>query len=463
MRGKAAASSDAVPTSKAHRHDQQTSDQYSIDRDALKRSTTAPSVTPVKPAYAGPTFHASPAASALPMPKFLSKSVPDPNADQGLQALMEREEAKDDHEVQANEPRNSSLSTQAVQSPLEIFFRADREEKARRVVSSPGHNSPSSRASPLSTRHQTPADRDLSAVGSPFKRPVSTGQYGKEMFMMELNDSSPERASVQNAHQHHYSRPNNQTYKGQYVKAKTDHGMQRQCGRAENGLMSTPQQAATSTKSDFNHFQAGNRTCDISTPDTTAVASQRHGSYGATESTPSTATNDDQYLYGNRNLSPIFKASKADSPSHKLSSGLRREVTDSLLSSSSKDIKPAKPSKAPVDGLGSSDNAAAAAISRNYLQSHIQGSPKIISNNGNNDNKGSFSSSQMSQIPMARRPKTVDGSMNASSYAPGTAHMAGRDNIGRHGAIVQESLSKLGSVESMEKDLRKLLKMKVDD
>ena len=37
-----------------------------------------PATTPAKAqgAYAGPTFHASPAPSALPIPKFLSKSVP---------------------------------------------------------------------------------------------------------------------------------------------------------------------------------------------------------------------------------------------------------------------------------------------------------------------------------------------------------------------------------------------------
>ena len=32
--------------------------------------------TPIKSAYAGPMFHHSPAASALPMPSFYSKSVP---------------------------------------------------------------------------------------------------------------------------------------------------------------------------------------------------------------------------------------------------------------------------------------------------------------------------------------------------------------------------------------------------
>src|SRR2546423_968381 len=44
-----------------------------------QRNTTHPSQrqgTPIKQAYAGPTFHSSPAPSALPMPSFYSKSMP---------------------------------------------------------------------------------------------------------------------------------------------------------------------------------------------------------------------------------------------------------------------------------------------------------------------------------------------------------------------------------------------------
>lgn len=41
--------------------------------------------------YAGPAFHASPAASALPMPKFLSRSVPNLTKSPSLQSMMEKE------------------------------------------------------------------------------------------------------------------------------------------------------------------------------------------------------------------------------------------------------------------------------------------------------------------------------------------------------------------------------------
>ena len=494
LREKAAAaaslSSDAVPLSKAQR-------QANNNDTSLVELVD---VTPVKPAYAGPTFHASPAASALPMPKFLSKSVPDPNAGQGLEALVEKEEAACGHETRAIDPRHGNLSAKAVQSPLEIFFKADREEKARRVVSSRDRNSPSARGSPLSIRHQTTTDRDQSAASSPFKRPVSSGQYGKEMFMMELNDNSAEYASTHKAQQQHrHPGSPDHVHQGQYSKVNRTYDLQQQVG---NGVSLDSQQSTSPSRNEIYHAQARNQAFDTLTSNTKAAASQRHNSYGPTASTPSTNTKStgDQYLYGNRNLSPIFNASKADGVKNnnnnnnnvKLTSGLRREVTDSLISF--KDINPSKPSnsfssKKLAERPRSSDHAAAAAISRNYLQAHIQGSPDVNANyaNGNNAINGhnginapSLSSlSSTSNVGNGQmttthqRPHTVNGSMNASSSATdipqrqgaGVGAAVGQGNArtqDRHGAVARESLSKLDSVANMEKDLRKLLKMKID-
>ncbi len=52
-------------------------------------TTTRPISTPSVAAYAGPTFHASPAPSALPIPSFYSKSVPDSPGINGLPAQKE--------------------------------------------------------------------------------------------------------------------------------------------------------------------------------------------------------------------------------------------------------------------------------------------------------------------------------------------------------------------------------------
>ncbi|KAI9793416.1 MAG: hypothetical protein M1816_000308 [Peltula sp. TS41687] len=68
--------------------------------------------TPIRPAYAAPNFSASPAPSALPIPRFLSNR------------------------------NNSSTETESEScSPLEIFFRADREEKARAKSAGPSGSS----------------------------------------------------------------------------------------------------------------------------------------------------------------------------------------------------------------------------------------------------------------------------------------------------------------------------------
>ena len=90
--------------------------------------------TPVK-AYAGPTFHASPAASSLPIPKFISRSVPNVDRALSLSSMMEQEAADSTSESEQSPFLASSRSTQDHQvrddSPLDIFFRADRDAKAK--------------------------------------------------------------------------------------------------------------------------------------------------------------------------------------------------------------------------------------------------------------------------------------------------------------------------------------------
>lgn len=78
------------------------------------------SSTPPAKAYAGPTFHSSPAPSALPMPKFFSKSVPATPAGTSLQTMMESD---------ASDSSDSTAGpTGREQSQLELLFRAARAE-----------------------------------------------------------------------------------------------------------------------------------------------------------------------------------------------------------------------------------------------------------------------------------------------------------------------------------------------
>lgn len=102
-----------------------------------KRDSMAPNRTIETPskAYAGPTFHASPAASSLPMPKFFSKSVPNVDNSKSMKTMMEQE-APDASSSSEESPglENAQPFTHPKareESPLDIFFRADREAKAR--------------------------------------------------------------------------------------------------------------------------------------------------------------------------------------------------------------------------------------------------------------------------------------------------------------------------------------------
>jgi hypothetical protein len=95
-------------------------------------SSAKPINTPSATAYAGPTFHASPAPSALPIPSFYSKSVPDSPGVKGLKSAKEpqlKKETPSSNNLFTPPPPNSLF--QREESPLDLFFRADREEKAR--------------------------------------------------------------------------------------------------------------------------------------------------------------------------------------------------------------------------------------------------------------------------------------------------------------------------------------------
>ncbi|KAK1968107.1 hypothetical protein LY78DRAFT_452688 [Colletotrichum sublineola] len=143
---------------------------------------TKSNVTAAAAAFAGATFHASPAPSALPMPSFYSKSIPEspgPKRD----AQQQPSPPPADHE--RSTPQHPATAPRARESPLDAIFRADRaeKEKARRssslqssmrpdgsespVASSPndGYNSPFA-ARPYNTHpgHRMPLQRSSSGI-----------------------------------------------------------------------------------------------------------------------------------------------------------------------------------------------------------------------------------------------------------------------------------------------------------
>lgn len=155
-------------------------------RDSVtpKRSTETPSK-----AYAGPTFHASPAASSLPLPKFYSKSVPNVDKTKSLKTMMEQEapdSSSESEESPAVEDSQHAINIEArVESPLDIFFRADREAKGR-TGSAP--NAPCGRYSQANGIGTTSGPQTL-------QRHHSCSNSVGGMFALELDGAAPEELS----------------------------------------------------------------------------------------------------------------------------------------------------------------------------------------------------------------------------------------------------------------------------
>ncbi len=126
-----------------------------------------PKATPVKQAYAGPTFHQSPAASALPIPSFYSKSVPSVSAFEAPPQVVSQQLHEQQAWDGAKDTPNKREST-----PLDFLFDA-----ARQAQRTPRGESPIARAG-----------HALVPPGSPSKSPAPKHQ--DSMFPFELDGSS---------------------------------------------------------------------------------------------------------------------------------------------------------------------------------------------------------------------------------------------------------------------------------
>lgn len=158
-------------------------------------------MTPAKQAYAGPTFHASPAPSSLPIPKFFSRSVPR-GASQTLPQAHLGTSPTPQSMPPSPGPADDSLipqpPIQREQSPLDLFFNAHRAEQARQKAGEVSQLMP-----------PRPQSFDVQALS---QSSTSTRQYpqsglsqhqlrteqrpsGKEMFMLELDGADDQHAA----------------------------------------------------------------------------------------------------------------------------------------------------------------------------------------------------------------------------------------------------------------------------
>ncbi|KAK2000526.1 hypothetical protein LX36DRAFT_421833 [Colletotrichum falcatum] len=130
-------------------------------------------------AFAGATFHASPAPSALPMPSFYSKSIPEsPGPKRDAQQRPSPPPA--DHE--RSTPQHPATAPRARESPLDAIFRADRaeKEKARRSSSLQSSMRPDGSESPAA-----PSPKD--GYNSPFATKPYNTHPGHRMPLQRLS------------------------------------------------------------------------------------------------------------------------------------------------------------------------------------------------------------------------------------------------------------------------------------
>ncbi|KAF2434723.1 hypothetical protein EJ08DRAFT_656954 [Tothia fuscella] len=298
-------------------------------------------MTPIRGgAYAGPSFNASPHASKLPLPKLpqtriLSKSTPAATTPSSMQARLDQEvERKESPPLADAAPPMPTPPPRDEESPLNIFFKADREEKAKRK-STGLLMTPTSKPA-LVSQYSEPGPRDnLSQI---YSRPtLHNRQYssgvGKGMFTMEMDGASSPT--------HEFSPPN--------IPANGLSDFR--CATAPSTIPQTAPPAAGCNQQNYaqngHHvYQAPNHgysmpTLPYNTPppssgytpgqDQNASPFYRPNlphtprSAGSTPIQGNNSTPNQQALhYGNQNLSPMFKAVKQDSA--RRASNLRQEV-----------------------------------------------------------------------------------------------------------------------------------------
>ena len=152
-------------------------------------SPSRPNATPVK-AYAGPSFNASPAPSSLPMPKFFSRSVPNVDKTSTLKSMMEQETIDTTSESDGSPFLKNSQMTRdgpaREDSPLDIFFRADRDAKAKAQIRSPPGSNGLLSDSQNELRHHSRQATDSSLGG---------------MFPLEMDGAASESSDSTNSNE----------------------------------------------------------------------------------------------------------------------------------------------------------------------------------------------------------------------------------------------------------------------
>lgn len=375
--------------------------------------------TPFKEqAYAGPTFQASPAPSSLPVPKFASRSVPNVAAHKSFEARLASEKAQENEKSSPETDHATPPPRGAQQSPLDVLFNADRAEKEKRLSDT--------RLSPeMAARPRPP----MTEPRNPFQ------QTGKSVFLREMDGDdgpmiSPRTVPPNNRPTLHHRTSSSSEFKAFEMDSESERESYTKNLKdlLMNNVNGTPP-PADSRSTQRPHTSSRPATDTFHTP-----SPFQRSTSGPSTPTPTTDQQTQyQMHYGNRNLSPLFKAARSETPPKP--SGLRKQELAS-------EINPTHPQQ--QQQLPQIDPNS---FSRNYLDTTIRNSqPGLPPNLPVNVHQ--------TQQPTPPSYSSAPGSQHgvpASSAAPRTASSG---SAGGGGGTSND-------IKTMEDDLRRMLKLNV--
>jgi hypothetical protein len=232
-------------------------------------SSAKPMSTPSTTAYAGATFHASPAPSALPIPSFYSKSVPDSPGMKSFKVKDTSLSGSPNTPVPAsNTPLQQKSQMQREESPLDFFFRADREEKARAKSASSSQNT-ATPTGPFNPPGQSPRfSQTPPATGSQNHTSRGSKASPSAIFAMELDGEGNTASPIGPA----FSTPYAERINAARPRQQPSQGAQTALDRSEalKAYLFSGQQPPSSLTPQVNPFTASSA---FTAPQTSAAAS----------------------------------------------------------------------------------------------------------------------------------------------------------------------------------------------
>lgn len=372
--------------------------------------------TPFKEqAYAGPTFQASPAPSSLPVPKFFSKSVPNVAAHQSLEARMAGEKTPVNEES-SPESDHVSPSRASQQSPLDLFFQADKVEKER--SRSGGMLSPemAARRPPPATEPRNPFQQsgrtafsgELDGDSGPMPSPKTVPHNGRPSLTQRASSSPGVRTADAES----------ENERDAYTKSLKD--------LLFSNVNATPSQNPTPYSQQRNNSNPRAAEDVFTTP-----SPFQRSSSGPSTPTPSAEQQNHYSLhYGNRNLSPLFKAARSETPPRP-SSLRQHELASDIVSNadSAVDVPPVSRQLPQIDPNS---------FSRDYLDQQIRAAPPT----------------SLPQLPLTNGSSPISNPVSGSLSEPSSQHGVQAGASPRTGGTSRD-------VKTMEDDLRRMLKLNV--